>query len=62
VIERMIELLKDSSASTLVEYGVAFALISAAATAILYGMGATANTAYSSVATNMQTFQNAPPP
>lgn len=62
MIETLIELLSDSSASTLVEYGIAFALISAAATAILYGMGATTNSAYSNVASNMQSFQNAPPP
>ena len=62
MIQALIELCGDSSASTLVEYGIAFALISAAATAILYGMGATTNTAYSNVASNMQSFQNAPPP
>ena len=62
MISVLIELFNDSSASTLVEYGIAFALISAAATAILYGMGATTNTAYSNVASNMQSFQNAPPP
>jgi Flp pilus assembly pilin Flp len=62
MIPALIELCKDSSASTLVEYGIAFALISAAATAILYGMGATTNTAYSNVTSNMQIFQNAPPP
>lgn len=62
MIAALFELFSDSSASTLVEYGIVFALISAAATAILYGMGATANTAYSNVASNMQSFQNAPPP